>query len=231
MISDLPAVKIPETIAKLCSIRMANSRSVFNQIAQVIESDRFLNLYVKKTFAQYLDNGGMLRMLTTLGCEGFRNRICEAYIYHARFGRYPEEIELDEIYDVLDIEKRFNFLFSEGHNHVFKLGFFLKLCDIFLENHHEVANSEFISIPLDVDEILIKGQSRSSEPDWLIIIIWSLVNILGDEQAMSAISSTRGDWNKILIDLSLSQKDEFYSSLLKYGHGVSDSSFFLGSKV
>jgi hypothetical protein len=231
MISELPSVTIPESITQLASLHLKNSRIVFSEIADIIESDSFLNLYVKRTFSKYLENGGILRMLTTLGWEGFRNRICEAYIFYARHGHYPDLIELDEIYDVLDIEKRFDFLFSEGDNHVFKFGFFLKLCDIYLESHNEYIGNEFISIPVEVDEILVKGHSRSVEADWLIIIVWTIVELIGADEAMKLLKQYNGDWNQLRNLLSESQQDEFYSSLLKYGHGINDKTFFIGSKV
>jgi hypothetical protein len=212
-------------------MHLKNSRVVFGRIADIIEADPFLNLYVKKSFSKYLENGGILRMLTTLGWEGFRNRICEAYIYYARHGNYPDAIELDEIYDVLDIEKRFDFLFSEGNNNVFKFGFFLKLCDIYLESNNEYSGNEFISIPVEVDEILAKGLSKCIEADWLIIIIWTMVELFGAEVIMNLLKEHNGSWIKIRQNFSETQEEEFYSSLLKYGHGIKDKTFFLGSKV
>ena len=231
MISDFPAIKIPESITAICDLKLNNSKVIFGEIADIIEQDSFLNMFVKKTFSKYLNNGGVLRMLATLGWDGFRNRIAEAYIYYYRFGRYPDSIELDEVYDLLDIEKRFDFLYSEGESAVFKFGFYLKICDIYFEKNDSLESSEFITIPIEVDEILTIGRSKSSEADWLVLIIWSLVELLGINNSKQLISNTGGDWSLILSSLSEDQQYEVYSSLLKYGNGVNNLKFFTQTRV
>jgi hypothetical protein len=231
MISELPGISIPDAIIKICSKKMGNNRSSFGLIADIIDADPFLKLYVKQVFSEYLENGDILRMLTTLGWDGFRNRLAEAYIYHARNQKFPTKIVLDEVYDVLDIENRFDFLFTEGDSKVFQFGMYLKLCDIYLENNNEYFNDDFISIPVEVDEILAKGKGRSFDSDWLVVITWSIVNIVGVEKTKKLFIENKGNWKVILDQLTIKEQDVFFACLLRYGHGVKDQNFFLGAKI
>lgn len=231
MLSVQPGIRVPDPFSRLCRLKLHNTRICYGEITDILQEDQFLKVYVQKVFAQYLKKGGMLGMLTALGWEGFRNRLAEAYLYKARFGKFPDEVEMDEVYDVLDIEKRFEFLTAEGNSRAFLFGFYLKLCDIAIEKTQDFVGEEFITIPTGIDELLIKGKSRGAYPDWLIVITWVLIDILGEERSLDLMRSTRGKFNLIVKQLDEDQYEKMIERLLNYGFGINDVDFIIETKV
>jgi len=231
MISNLPSIQIPDVFSRLCRHSMYNTRISYGEITDILQEDQFLKFYIEAAFAQYLKKGGILGMLTALGWEGFRNRLAEAYIFKARHGTYPDELVLDEVYDVLDIEKRFEFLTVEGNSRAFLFGFYLKLCDIHIENEEDFVGAEFITIPPELDEILIKGKSKGESPDWLIVITWILFDILGGDEAFKLLEASRGKFSQVVSHLDEDQYDQMMSAVLKYGYGINDQEFITTTKV
>jgi len=231
MISDLPSIQVPDEFSRLCRLDLNNTRISYGEITDILQEDSFLKLYIQTAFTNYLQKGGMLGMLTALGWQGFRNRLAEAYIYKARHGSFPDEIIMDEVHDVLDIEKRFEFLTNDGNSRTFLFGFYLKLCDIFIEKEESFVGAEFITIPPELDELLIQGKSKGASPDWLIIVTWLLIEILGQSGAFDLISAAKGKFSKIASQLNEEQYDHLMSGILKYGYGISDFDFLTSTKV
>ncbi len=231
MIYDLPPISLPETMTRLCGFTHSNSRRGYSQLLDIIESDQFLNLYVKMAFKEYLDKAGIPGMLNALGWRGFRDRVAEAYLYHAMYGRFPEAIELNEVDYVLDLEKRFDFLNTESNSRVFMLGMYLKLCEIYFERNGIFPDESLNHIPPEVDEILIKGKSKPQTPDWLIVIVWSLTQVMGAEKAATTLLQSKGKMNQILLELKQDQYGHVLRSLLRYGFAIQDSQFFIEERV
>lgn len=231
MILEVPSIQTPDILTQICKLELYNTRACYTEISNLIQEDKFLSLYVQDAFSKYLKKGGVLGMLTALGWDGFRNRLAEAYIYHARYNKYPLDIELDEVNDVIDIEKRFDFLFVENNGRSFLFGLYLKLTDIASERRGDLNGHELISIPLEVDEILIKGTSKTDTPDWLILMVWNLVKQIGREETLILLKSTGGDIDQIFNTLTTEQYENFMYAILQYGQGINDEDFFLGRRV
>jgi hypothetical protein len=231
MLAEFPLVQIPDSLGQLCALNLKNSRKSYSDIYEIIEADPFLNLLVKDVFAPFIKKGGILGMLTALGWEGVRNRLAEAYIYFCRHKKFPSLIELDEVNDVLDIEKRFDFLYSELNSRVFMLGMYLKLCQVNFEDDPEFQDHDFITIPSEVDEILILGKSKSLNPDWLIIIVWSFYQLFGQEKTAELLLLSKGNMDLIFEKITTEDYEKVIESLLKYGHAVNDTQFFVSRKV
>ena len=231
MIANLPHIQVPETFSRLCCLKLTNTRICYGEISDILQEDQFLMLYIKNTFSKYLKKGGTLGMLTALGWEGFRNRLAEAFIFKARYGKYPTQIELDEVHDVLDIEKRFDFISNESSGRVFLFGLYIKLCDIYIEKNQEFVGADFITIPLEVDEILAKGKSKGFYPDWLVVITWILYERFGEEKTFELYQATKGKFSLIAGQLEEDQLDQMMASLINYGYGIHDYEFLSPTKV
>ena len=172
----------------------------------------------------------MLGMLTALGWDGFRNRLAHAYFEHAKYKRYQTSIELDDVVDVIDLERRFDFLFAETNSRVFLLGYFLKSCDIYREvNKLEVK--DFIMVPKEVDEFLIRSNVRTDVPDFLILSLWSLMNLLGVETVTSTLKANKGDIFKLHALLDDEQMEKFLKVCTQYGFSINEQDFFVATKV
>ena len=170
-------------------------------------------------------------MLSALGWQGFRNRLAEAYLHHEVYNRFPEKIDIDEVSYVIDFERRFDFLSTESNSRIFLLGMYLKQCELYFENSGVYQPQELNIIPPEVDEILILGKSKSLTPDWLIVIVWSMYQILGKDKTAGLLTHTKGNMAKILTEVTEQQYALLLRSLLRYGQSINDTQFFVAQKV
>lgn len=231
MISEFPLKKIPGPISRICKLDLSASKVSHLSFTDIIQEDPFLSLYIQETFKEYIKKGGLTGLVSAFGQQGLRNRIAEVYLYHARNGRYPRIIEQEEVIDVIDFEKRFDFLYSDVNGRAFLLGFYLKLCAIEYEDNNQYQELDQIVIPPDVDEILITGKSKSALPDWLIIAVWSLSEICGHERAYKIFERSKGNMDIILSEINEEEYERFIASLLRYGIIVDEADFFTEVKV
>ncbi len=230
MILDFPTVKIPEFIARLCLQPISNTRQGQGIVFDLIQKDPFLKRYVPVVFRHLKPDMDLLTIIATLGVQGIRNYIGQLYLSHAVHGVYFESIELDEIYDVLDFEKRYDFLFSEGSNRIFLLGYFLKLCDITNQKENQIETS-FLSIPVDVDEVLAIGHSKNNDPDWLLLVVWFLMQNSEIDDLKNSLINTSGDFYEVINHQGKTFYEKMISDLLKYSFAVNDNSFFTEERV
>ena len=231
MISEFPTLNVPESIVRICSLDLKNNKHTFGEIAMIVEADKFLSLLVRQIFQSHIKKVGLSGILSAFGWKGFRDRLAESYIYYSRYQKFPSYVEIDEIQDVLDIERRFDFLFSELNSRVFMLGLYIKLCQVSVEDGDGNHGHDFLYIPTEIDEILVKGSSKSLSPDWLIISVWSLVGICGYKKAQDLLLRSKGSVDLIMSELAEDELDTFISSLLKYGHAIDDTQYFIEKKV
>lgn len=231
MISELPALRLPDCLVRVCSLDLLHARNTYTDILEIIESDKFLDIFVQEAFSAYLKKGGVVGMLSALGYHGFRNRLAEAYLFHARYGKFPQAIELDDVLYAVDLEKRFDFLLSEPNGQVFLLGTYLKLCEIHFEREGDMDSFENLIIPPEVDEILMKGKSKNINVDWLIILVWEICSTLGHAEAKDVLAMSKGNMDIILSKISSSQYKSIIYSLLRYGTVTNEFHFFTMKKV
>lgn len=227
---DLPNIPVPESLTLLCSQPMANSRSSYSRLADIIEKEAFLKKIVPIIFVNKYRDGNMLELLSNLGWEGFRNHIAEMYLYHQKYNQYPYSIELDEVYDVLDIERRFDFLFNQGNSRVFMLGMYLKLCSIEIEKR-ELDMESSLAIPSQIDEILIKSSIKTDQPDWLILTVWAFLSILGESRTYTVLKESKGDMQIVLNLIERAEYEQIISILLKYGNVIEQYQIFSEKRV
>lgn len=222
MLLNGPASQVPDWFCRMCKLNLHNTRTSYSAITDIIQEDPFLRLYVQEVFADFLNKGGLLGMLTALGWEGFRNRLGEVLLHKAIHNKYPTEIVIDHVQDLVDLEKRYDFMFVEGNSRVFLMGMYLKLFE---------KDASLLAIPIEVDEVLQFQKNRSELPDWLIISNMALIETLGKERGSLMLKEHLSDIDEILNLLSLEEFDLYMSNLLRYGHGINDHAFFHQSKV
>lgn len=219
--------QLPDWFCRLCKLNLHNSKKSYADMADLIQGDAFLKLYVNDVFSKFLKKGGLLGMLTALGWEGIRNRLGEAVLFKLATGSYPKVIELDYVESVTEFEKRFDFLFTEGNSRIFLLGMYLKSLDFLAD---ELDDSNLI-IPVELDESIANIKNKTEFPDWLIISLLALMKVLGDRQAIELISKQKANIDNIINSLTPEEADSYFNLLLAYGFGINDSEFFYDSKV
>ena len=108
---------------------------------------------------------------------------------------------------------------------------YLKLCEIDLERNDEFFEERFIGIPHQVDEILAMGKSKSANPDWLILIVWSFYNKFGKPKCLEFFKTSKGDIDEIMNQVSKKDYTDFIMDLLIYGHAINDTQIFTETRV
>lgn len=231
MIANLPVIKLPASLTQICSLELRNNKACYSEIILIIESDAFLSLFVPFVFEEYSQKGGLALIFSSLGWQGFRNRLAEAYLHYARHGHFPKNVKVEEVKYAIEFERRYEFLYSESNSRAFLLGLYLKLCEIDLELNGEGGVNDFSGIPYQVDEILAKGRSKSLTPDWLIVIVWSFYNKFGKAKCLEMFKTHKGNWSEIMHQVSKKDYGEFIMDLLVYGHAINDTQIFTDKKV
>lgn len=226
---NTPSVQLPEPISRMCQLDLSQKKKFHLQVCNIIEGDKFLSLYVTETFQEYIGKGGIMTLINSVGWEGLKNRLSEAYLNQFFYGDFPREIELDLVLDAVDFEKRFQFLSPLSSTRVFQLGLWLKLVNLELEKNN--LEQKFVLIPPEVDEILISSRAKSVLPDWLIIATWGLVDLVGAAAAKDILISSKGKLNRIERELSEDNKKKWYEMFVRYGYAIQDDSIFLSIKV
>lgn len=227
MLSTRAVNCVPDWFCRLCQLNLHNSKKSFADISDLIKSDPFLKLYINESFSEFMKKGGLLGMLNAIGWEGLRNRLGEAILHKHDTGSYPKKLEFDYIESVIDFEKRFEFLFTEGNSRIFLLGVFLKTAE--LQGTRDEDSS--LVIPVELDEAISEMKSKSETPDWLLFSMLALMDVLGESIAISQLKKHQANIDIIIDSLSQEESDLFFNLLLKYGHGINEEEFFQESKV
>lgn len=217
---------VPEQLVQLCMVGIQSKKQSNLEICQVVEQDQFLSLYLKNIYRDHWQRGGVMTLLKSIGWEGLRNAISEAYLHQYLNHKFPRKIESDLISDTIDFERRFDFLSSSGNQRTFLLGHLLNQTNLELEEQ-----GLSVLVPIEVDDILNEQKSKTSQPDWLIIATWGLVELLGADSAKESLEKSKGQWEKLTQELNNEQKQRFVSHLLSYGHAIADHSFFITETV
>lgn len=231
MLDGMAKVQLPDYFSRICKLDLKNTRISYGEVTDILQSDQFVRVFLSDVFAPYLKKGGTLGMLTALGWEGLRNRLAELIIQKYRTGRYSKNTELDEVHDVIDIEKRFQFLCPENNSRLFLFGLYLKLSDIEAERSNNENLENLITISPEIDELLIKGKSKINTPDWLLCVVWGLFNVVGAQRAISLLTNHSDSYFNLLDEISEQEHDDFINILLDYAFAINDTEFLTASKV
>lgn len=231
MIINLPNIQLPDSICQLCTQDFKNTKKSYAIIADIIQADPFLNILVNNCFQDFLQKGGLVGMLSSLGCKGFRDRVAQAYLSYVRIGGFPAKIILDDVNEVLDFERRFESIFVQDSSRVFLLGFYIKMCNQSLIRLYGEGESETLNIPDDFETIFTINNIKSESPDWLIFVVWTFTQIFGVDKSRELLVRNHGRYHRIIPEFQKNEHDQFIEALLKYGHAINDKSFFLYEKV
>ena len=218
--------KVPDQLVLLCSVWVKSKKQSYLDICQVIEQDEFLSLYLKNTYREHWQKGGIMTLVKSLGWEGLRDIVAEAYLHQFVYKKFPPKIVPELVSDNIDFARRFDFLSASGNQRTFLLGHLLNQTNLDLEEQ-----GLSVLIPLEVDAILSKQKSKTHQPDWLIIATWGLVELLGAEQSEKILTESKGEWESLPRDLTENQIERFLAHMLSYAYAINDEAFFITETV
>lgn len=230
MEEKLTFTRLPRSVYWICCSNFQKSKKSYAAIVDHLQSDPFLNLSLKRLFPSSQGKSGLEAQLAGYGIKGFRNKLAELFLYRLMEGRYPDEVEANLVLDVLEFENRFEDFGTMGDSRAFMLGLYLKMKDIeSLVSHRR--QTDYLSLSVEVDEILAQGASKIGKLDWTILTLASLLKIWNKENILK-LASAGAD---ILVERVLKMDDKskmiFLNDLMSYGHALDEKEFFLYQKV
>lgn len=228
---SLPVCFIPDELGWVMRNYFHNNRKNYSVIADQIYSSSVLRILIPKVFKEFMKNNNIESMLNALGWNGFRDRLASLYVYKYEMNHYPTKTDIRYVEEIKTFEYEFIDFFPEGNSRLFMLGFYLKLSQIALNKKHEYGHEDILKVNPVVKQILKLGTQKTIKPDWLILVIMSLTDLLGDEDVVTLFSKTNGQFYKIIKEIKKEHREKLFETLLSYGTSISDDEMFLYEKV
>jgi hypothetical protein len=223
----LPALVLPKEFLAL--LKEPNSAQKSSQIISVLRSNPALSMVLEKAFAEFDEHQiGLEKISTTLGWDHFRDRMCSVYIFKILHSVFPDKTDMDLVEEIKIFEKRFSDKTLAGNSRLFILGFYLKTLNLF--ESYQGTDVSLTQVSTGVDKIFNLSKARTDKPDWLVLIIWHLVEFLG-EYAIGQLVQKGTGWKDIFQTLKEEQKFQLVSNLLSYGASIHEDDPFLYERI
>lgn len=223
----LPALVLPKEFLTL--LKEPNSSQKSSQIISTLRSNPALSMVLEKAFAEFDEHQiGLEKISTTLGWDHFRDRMSSVYIYKILHSVFPDKTDMDLVEEIKLFEKRFSDKTLAGNSRLFILGFYLKILNLF--ESYQNTDVSLTQISKNVDKILNLTKARTDKPDWLILMVWHLVEFLG-EVPLSQLVQRGTSWKEIYQTLTEEQKFHLVSNLLSYGASIHEDDPFLYERI
>lgn len=226
----LTFTRVPRSVYWLCNYNFQQARKSYTAIIDHFQQDPFLVQILSRVLPLEKGRKAMEAQLVGYGVKGFRDKLCELYLTHLETGRFPDEARLERVLEVQQFEERFESFASSGDFRLFMLGMYLKMKD-FESQRLFGRQTNFLNIPVEVDEILSKAPGKVQRIDWVIVILNSLLKVAAKEE-LSAIAEG-GEEALVETIVNLDEKDKLVllNDLMAYGHALDEKDFFLYQKI
>jgi hypothetical protein len=225
--------QLPFTIlpAEFISLLKGHASQATNpeELFKVMRQNRALELILEKSFAEFNDGRGIEKVITALGWPNFRERLASVYIYKAVHGSYPGKTDMELVEDIKQLELRFQDHAVHSLPRIFLLGFYLKLANVERQGQSPVPFHE-LGLPEGIEEILALSEARSEKIDWLLLIIWHLVNAFGTKALTDALKRGK-KFDDIYEEMETPDRELMNQNLLAYGASIQEDDIFLYEKV
>lgn len=197
------------------------------KISDYINQDRFIHSLLSTVFQKQSSKLSIESALNSYGIKGLRDRIVSLYVYKLENKTYPEAFRLENIIDIIDFENRFS-AFAVGENYrTYILGYFLK---VYNEFQFENGLEEFI-VPIEVDEILLKGKIRSKRLDWLIITLTLILQHLDKEEVLKELEKEDINIMNLFKIIPNQLQQDSFNFLMHYSHAIGQTDMFTFKRV
>ena len=223
----LPALVLPKEFLTL--LKEPNSAQKSSQIIAVLRSNPALSMVLEKAFGELDEHQiGLEKISTILGWDHFRDRMSSVYIYKILHSVFPDKTDMDLVEDIKVFEKRFSDKTLAGNSRLFMLGFYFKVLKLF--ESYQSTDVSLTKVSAGVDKIIALSKARTDKPDWLVLMVWHLVEFLG-EAALTQLVQKGTSWKDLYSKLKEEQKFHLVSNLLSYGASIHEDDPFLYERI
>lgn len=230
MEEKLTFTRVPRSVYWLCNTNFQQSKKSYASIVDYFQKEPFLRQLLLKALPTGEGKPSMEAQLSGYGIKGFRDRLGELYLAHMEQGMFPDDVEIDRVVDVQDFENRFERFSTMSDYRVFMLGLYLKMKD--QESLSMFSReTDFLNVPLEVDEALAAGAGKTQRLDWMILVLTSLLKFWDGDKLLSL--SSKGAKHVLAEIRQLDDKSKliFFNDMSSYGHAIEENDFFLYQKV
>lgn len=231
MFLNLPSIRLPIEFVTLASMNLQETRKDNTQVLDILGDNQGIYLVLEKLFNNNGKTKGLTDALDSMGWNRFREVIVFAYVYHQNVRKFPTQIDLTMIDDVIEFERKFEFITQKNSSRLFLFAFYLKLCDITFEASGRKLPASF----LDVDEEFIKllklGKTKSDNADWLLLICWHLYNFFGFDVLKQNLMTNGLNFSSLYKLVDSDFKRKMSKNFMAYGSSINQMEAFLYEKV
>lgn len=229
MLERLPRAEVPKQLTRILCQNTNESKKALVHIQNMMNEDNFFQILIEKGMRGNKYND-IQKMFHSLGLRNFRNLLTAMYLEFYEVGHYTFKPDLSFIQDLLTFEDRFEEFGVSGGNRVFLLALYLKLADAHLQSKGLMGERELIDPPTVLEDLIALGASHQKDIDFLILLVWQLLEIWGEDELRKKLQVVKGDFRALLNQMTSEQRKLVASSILAYGCSVGLEHIFLFQK-
>lgn len=225
---NLQYVHLPQEFTWLLQSNMQSTGNGFSHLKKTIWSTSNFQSLASRTFSDLEGHLSFEKVITSLGWLGFRDRLAGAYLYHQKYGVFPEEPCLDLVSDILDFEDSLKGQTIDGYNRAFLLGFYLKMNLLGQKRNNHSFKVSMISS--DVSKLLELVNTKTTYIDWLYISLANACEVHGLERVRKLLEAG-GGFASLRRGMTNDQDYQFIRSFLAYGASIGHLEVFYNPTI
>ena len=225
---NLPPIEMPGEFCTFLQSSLQNNYEDQQKVLKFVRAYKSFSFLVTKYLGTFSDDGRIDSIISSLGPKQFRDRLAALYIYRFEYGSYTRP-SLEWVDDVLEFEGRFRAFTISGQSRSFLLGLYLKF--VHLKEKNSLNDDVKLSIPTMVYDVLKSSGRRSVRIDWLILVLWHMVEFLGEKRLKRELLSMNGTYEELYAKLSVEQKDLLMNNLLNYAYSINEPELFTQARI
>ncbi len=224
---ELNYVDMPDAYCRLLAVDMTSTSKHHIGLQNYILSKPSLKGITSRIFSRGADLD-INSQIKTLGWYGVRDRLMAYYIHFAVTNKHTKQVDVDNIEDILHMEKALRFSTVSGYSRVMLLLFYMKLDNLESSEHqlskHPLYPSE------KVISILKLTNKRTVKIDYLIILIHHLLEYFGEIELLDFIKEGV-PFHTLYEQMDAHQIEKLTENFLAYSASIDDSEIFVTTRI
>ena len=154
--------------------------------------------------------------------------MASAYITKEVEGHYPSSVLTDNIVSVEMFEDTLSPISVSSNSRAFLLGFYLKMVEV---KYPENFINEPLKVPKSVIEILLTSTHKNIRIDWLILIVWHMVEYYGRSRFEELMKKYGNDFDNLYLSMNEPSRMKMTQNMLAYGSSIKDYDTLLFERI
>ncbi|MFN8369912.1 MAG: hypothetical protein U0T83_04705 [Bacteriovoracaceae bacterium] len=221
-----PKLYLPQDFVGLLKVNVAEKSENWRKIIEYVWSHPTLYYIVQNCFQGLDQKKPVDYIINTLGWKNFRDRLGAIFLYHFKYGMYPNQATLTNMDDVLKLNAIIENYAFIGSSRGYMFGLYLKFVQVMIEKNEMILNPNDLKLNSDIINLLKLMNRKVERIDWLLIIIWHMVGFLGLEPVKNELTGNSLDYKKFLKKIKPEEREFFIQNCLMYGQAIHEPEIF-----